>query len=187
MSYITNGHQSQSPVGNKNQRVEQIRTSKYSIAFMLVFHKFCGRYNDLLYNYKLLLSHMLPDIFETNSLTVNGTLTLTADNSAFMIMELGSRRVWLVDRGCLLFLGTWSYLRYIRGSVLAHWFLWFVILTCVSRLITLWYLSHFIIGGIRCLGEVNIPCLPVIPAVSHVFQIRRTVWSVVKISVQRRA
>jgi hypothetical protein len=32
---------------------------------------------------------MLSDIFHT----VLGTLTLTADNSAFMIMELGSRRV----------------------------------------------------------------------------------------------
>jgi hypothetical protein len=48
-----------------------------------------------------------------------------------------------VDRGYSLLLGTWSHLRYIRGSVLTHLFLWFVILTCLSRLITLWYLSHF--------------------------------------------
>jgi hypothetical protein len=36
---------------------------------------------------------MLSDIFHTNSYTMLGTLTLTADNSAFMIMELGSWRV----------------------------------------------------------------------------------------------
>jgi hypothetical protein len=71
-------------------------------------------------------------------------LTLKADNSAFMIMELGSRRVWSVDRGCLLFLCTWSHL---RGSVLANLFLWLVIPTYVSKLITLWYLSHFIIAS----------------------------------------
>jgi hypothetical protein len=32
---------------------------------------------------------------------------------------------------------------YIRGSVLAHLFFWFVFPTCIVRLITLWYLSHF--------------------------------------------
>jgi hypothetical protein len=68
----------------------------------------------------------------------------TSYNSAFMIMKLGSRRVWSINRGCLLLLGTWSHLRYIRGSVLAHLFLWFVFPTCILRLITLWYLSHFI-------------------------------------------
>jgi hypothetical protein len=31
-----------------------------------------------------------------------------------------------------------------QGSMLAHIFLWLVIPTCVSRLISLWYLSHFI-------------------------------------------
>ena len=40
-------------------------------------------------------------------------------------------------------LGTWSHLRYIRGSVLAHFFIWLVIPTCISRLITLRYLGHF--------------------------------------------
>jgi hypothetical protein len=60
-----------------------------------------------------------------------------------MIMELGSRRVWSINRGCLLLLGTWSHLRYIRGSVLDQLFLWLVIPTCFSRLITLWYLNHF--------------------------------------------
>jgi hypothetical protein len=87
---------------------------------------------------------MLSDIFHTNSYTVLGTPTLTADNSAFTIMELSSRRVWQVGRGCLLLLGTWSHHRYIRGSVYAHLFLWLVITACVSTLITLWCLNHFI-------------------------------------------
>jgi hypothetical protein len=46
----------------------------------------------------------------------------------------------------ILLLGTWSHLRYAdhtRASVLVHSFLWLVIPTCVSRLITVWYLSHF--------------------------------------------
>jgi hypothetical protein len=47
------------------------------------------------------------------------------------------------NRGCLLLLGTWSHHWYIQGSVLAHLFLWFVIPTCVLRLITFWYLCHF--------------------------------------------
>jgi hypothetical protein len=34
---------------------------------MLVFRTFYGRYNDLSYNYKLSLNHMLSDIFHTNS------------------------------------------------------------------------------------------------------------------------
>jgi hypothetical protein len=33
-------------------------------------------------------------------------------------------------------------LRYVRGSMLAHFLIWLVIPTCVWRLITLWYLSH---------------------------------------------
>jgi hypothetical protein len=36
------------------------------------------------------------------------TLSLTADNSIYMIKKLGSRRVWPVNRVCLLLLGTWS-------------------------------------------------------------------------------
>jgi hypothetical protein len=34
---------------------------------MSAFRKFYGRYNDLIYDYKLSLSHMLSDIFHTNS------------------------------------------------------------------------------------------------------------------------
>jgi hypothetical protein len=60
---------------------------------MSAFRKFYGRYNDLIHNYKFSLSHMSSDIFHSNSKTALGTLTLTADNSAFTIMELGSWRV----------------------------------------------------------------------------------------------
>jgi hypothetical protein len=56
----------------------------------------------------------------------------------------GLTGVWSINRGCLLLLGTWSHLRYMQGSLLAHLFLWYVIPTCVLRLITLWYPSHFI-------------------------------------------
>jgi hypothetical protein len=34
---------------------------------MSAFHKFCGCYTDLIDNYKLFLSHVLSDIFHTNS------------------------------------------------------------------------------------------------------------------------
>jgi hypothetical protein len=57
-------------------------------------------------------------------------------------------RVWSVNRWCLFLLGNRSLLRYIRGFVLAHLFLWFVFPIFVLRLITLWYLSHFIKAGI---------------------------------------
>jgi hypothetical protein len=49
-----------------------------------------------------------------------------------------------INRGYLLLLGTWSHLRYVHGSVLGHLFIWLVIPTCISRLITLRYLGHFI-------------------------------------------
>jgi hypothetical protein len=58
-------------------------------------------------------------------------------------LKKGSRRVRPVSRGCLLLLGTWSYLWYFRGFVLAHLFIWLVIPTWISKLITLWYLGHF--------------------------------------------
>jgi hypothetical protein len=35
-------------------------------------------------------------------------------------LKLGSRRVWPVDRGCLLLPGTWSHLLYVRGSLFAN-------------------------------------------------------------------
>jgi hypothetical protein len=33
---------------------------------MPAFHKFYGRYNDLIQNYKLSLNHLVSDIFHTN-------------------------------------------------------------------------------------------------------------------------
>jgi hypothetical protein len=53
-------------------------------------------------------------------------------------------------RGCLVILGTWSHLRYVRGSVLAHLFIWRVIPTWISRLITLRYLGQFILQFATC-------------------------------------
>jgi hypothetical protein len=61
---------------------------------MSAFRKFYGRYNDIIYDYKHSLSHMLSDIFHTNTLhTVCCTMTLKGDNPAFMIMKLDSWRV----------------------------------------------------------------------------------------------
>jgi hypothetical protein len=77
-----------------------------------------------------------------------------------MIMELASWWVWPVDRACLLLIGTWSHLWYNRGYVLAHLFLWFVFPTCILRLITLWYLSHYIVNFSILYPTSRGPCLP---------------------------
>jgi hypothetical protein len=71
-------------------------------------------------------------------------MALTADNLPFMIKKLGSQRVWPVSKGCLLFLGSWPHLQYIKGIVFAHLFLLLVHPSCVSKLIAVWYLGHFI-------------------------------------------
>jgi hypothetical protein len=39
----------------------------WAVLPVVIFYKFYGRYNDRIYNYKLSLSHMLCDIFHTNS------------------------------------------------------------------------------------------------------------------------
>jgi hypothetical protein len=65
------------------------------------------------------------------------------DNSAFINIKLGSRRVWPVDRGCLLLLDTGSHFWHVWGLMFAHLFLTCNIPPCVSRLITVWYFSHF--------------------------------------------
>jgi hypothetical protein len=111
---------------------------------MSAFCKLYGRYSDLIHNYKRSLSHMVSNIFHSNCQTALDTLTFTTDNSAFTIMELGSRRVRPVGRGRLLLLGTWSNLRYFWGSVLAHLFIWLEIPTWILRLITLRYFNYFI-------------------------------------------
>jgi hypothetical protein len=51
----------------------RILTDKFALQgflqsrLMSAFRKFFGRYNGLIYNYELSLSHMLSDIFHTNS------------------------------------------------------------------------------------------------------------------------
>jgi hypothetical protein len=55
--------------------------------FMSVFCKFSGSCNNLVYNYKLSLGQMLYDVFHTASEVVLGTLTLTADNSAYIFKK----------------------------------------------------------------------------------------------------
>jgi hypothetical protein len=104
---------------------------------MSAFRKFYGRYNDLIYNYLT----CCPTFFIPIVRPYLAHWLWKRITPHFMI----SRRVWSINRGCLLLLSTWSHFRYIWGSVSAHLFLWLVIPTCVLRLITLWYLSHFII------------------------------------------
>jgi hypothetical protein len=47
-------------------------------------------------------------------------LALTTDGPVCLISTNGTRQVWPVSRGCLLLLGTWSYLRICRRSVLSY-------------------------------------------------------------------
>jgi hypothetical protein len=56
---------------------------------MSAFCKFYSHYNDLIQICKLSLSHMLSDIFYTNSQTVLGTLTLT-DSGYLLIYDQGT-------------------------------------------------------------------------------------------------
>jgi hypothetical protein len=103
---------------------------------------YCGLFHYL--NWTLILiadfSIYLIRRTEINS----GVFRLSDFGYWFLHLIWGARRVRTVGRGCLLLLGTWSHLRYIRRSMLVHLFIWRVIPTCVLRLITLWYLSHFI-------------------------------------------
>jgi hypothetical protein len=59
------------------------------------FRKFYGRYNDLVCDYKLSLTHMLSDLFRTLCYTVVSILALTMDNIPYMylISTKGARRV----------------------------------------------------------------------------------------------
>jgi hypothetical protein len=47
-------------------------------------------------------------------------LILTSGCAVYRTWKCGSRRVWSVNRGCLLLHGTWSHLWYIQRSVYAH-------------------------------------------------------------------
>jgi hypothetical protein len=84
------------------------------------FRKFYGRYNDLVCDYKLSLTHMQDDLFHTICSTVILILALTTGNPVKLISTKGAQRVWPVSRGCLLLLGTWSYLRISRRFVLPY-------------------------------------------------------------------
>jgi hypothetical protein len=61
-----------------------------------------------------------------------------------MVKRLGSRGLWRVNMGCLFLLHTWSHLRYVQGFIFTQLCLRHIIITCVSRLISIWHLSHFI-------------------------------------------
>ena len=69
-----------------------------------IFNQYCP--------YNLSLSQKLSTMFPDN---VN--LILTTDHSLYPIYYIGTRRVWPVNRGCLLFLCALSDLWYIKGSV----------------------------------------------------------------------
>jgi hypothetical protein len=69
------------------------------------FCKFYGRFNDLVCDYKLSLAHMLKDLFHILCQTVIYRLALRTGLPVYLITTKGAwRRVWLVGRGCLLFL-----------------------------------------------------------------------------------
>jgi hypothetical protein len=57
------------------------------------FRKFCGRYNDLVCDYKLSLAYMLNDLFHTICSTVISILALTTGNPVYLISTKGA---WLV-------------------------------------------------------------------------------------------
>jgi hypothetical protein len=69
-----------------------------------------------------------------------------------------SRRVWLVNRECLPLQGTWSHLRCVRGSVLAFffYFILLVIPTCIFERC----LGHFIEISTEVLGASQLPLVP---------------------------
>jgi hypothetical protein len=46
-------------------------------------------------------------------------LILTTVQTVYLVWKKGSRRVWSIDRGCLLLHGIWSHLWYIQRSVYA--------------------------------------------------------------------
>jgi hypothetical protein len=101
----------------------------------------------------VLVINSLPDSLQTNSYTILNALNLTTDNSTFMIIELDSRWVSPVNTECLLLLSTCSHLWYVQEFVLAHLFILPVIPTCISRLITFWYLGHFFYINVKFLSN----------------------------------
>jgi hypothetical protein len=127
------------------------------------FRKFYDCYNDLIiYDYKLSLNHCLT--FFIPIVIPYLAHWLWQRITAFSIMELGSRRVWPVDRGCLFLLSTWSHLRYIRRSVLAHFFL-----TCNSYLFRDWSIYGILAISLQWYFEMQVYSLRMHV---HVYSIR---------------
>ena len=103
---------------NKLLLLQAFQQSRLMAAFRK--YKYRGRYNDLVCPYNLSLRQMLSDMFQDNCLAVLYTeiyYRLLRLPDAWR--QLASQRVWPVNRGWLLLLGTWSLLWYIQGSVFA--------------------------------------------------------------------
>jgi hypothetical protein len=95
--------------------------SLFVILLSLFISSFCKFY-DLTYKYMYKLSSC-----QIRLTFLAHQLWWWITQHSWSITKLISRRVWPVSSGCLLLLGTWSHLRYIRESVFAHSFLRFVI------------------------------------------------------------
>jgi hypothetical protein len=83
------------------------------------FCKLCGCYTDCLWLLSITDWYVEWFVLYT-SLDCLTTLTLTTGNPAYLISTRGAQLVWPVSRGCLLLLGTWSYLLICRGSMLPY-------------------------------------------------------------------
>jgi hypothetical protein len=70
------------------------------------------------------------------------TLILTTVHNVCLLWKKGSRRVWSIDRGCLLLHGTWSHLWYIQRSVYAHPLICFSYWTCEIEYCSLFLSFH---------------------------------------------
>jgi hypothetical protein len=99
---------------------------------MPVFCKFCGRYNDLMYTITNFHWAICCLTFFKQIVRL-----FLAPRFWWQITPHSWLRYW-AHSGCdsLLHLGTWSHLRYVRGSISGHSFLGLVIPTCISRLIS---------------------------------------------------
>jgi hypothetical protein len=58
-------------------------------------------------------------------------------NVTLFVLDQGSRRVWPMNRGCLLLHGTWSHLWYVQRSVYAHSL---ICISCGTYEIDYWWL-----------------------------------------------
>jgi hypothetical protein len=115
------------------------------------FRKFYGRYIMTLFaitNYHCPTFWMMCFVQFINDIPI---LVLTTCNPLYLILTKGSRRVWPVSRGCLLLLGTWSYLSICRRSVLPY--TRFVI---AFWIMVTFYIVNFAILYIKCTEVISI-------------------------------